>query len=174
MDRKATLLSIAMPPLMLASFLLGFFLRARLQPEGPLPLGEKTKETAALIKDRYYGEITDEQLDRATIDGMMAALDPYCQYFTKKDFERFNDTQIKGKFHGVGILVELDPNKRKELAQKVWTKVYDQVYRVDKPTGSAITIQQPWLHGLRTGRGIGSGQHYLDLQNVVRYQWVDK
>jgi ABC-type transport system substrate-binding protein len=71
-------------------------------------------------------------------------------------------------------LVELDPNKRMELAQKVWTKVYDQVYRVDKPTGSAITIQQPWLHGLRTGRGIGSGQHYLDLQNVVRYQWVDK
>lgn len=71
-------------------------------------------------------------------------------------------------------LVELDEDNRRELAQKVWNKVYDQVYRVDKPTGSAITVQQPWLRGLRTGRGIGSGQHYLDMQNLVRYQWVDK
>ncbi len=70
--------------------------------------------------------------------------------------------------------VELDEDTRLELAQKVWNKVYDQVYRVDKPAGSAITVQQPWLRGLRTGRGIGSGQHYLDLQNVVRHQWVDK
>jgi peptide/nickel transport system substrate-binding protein len=70
--------------------------------------------------------------------------------------------------------VELDPDARRELARKVWDKVYDQVYRVEKPTGQAVTMQQPWVRGLRTGRGIGSGQHYLDLQNVVRNMWIDK
>ncbi|MEZ4554462.1 MAG: ABC transporter substrate-binding protein [Dehalococcoidia bacterium] len=70
--------------------------------------------------------------------------------------------------------VELNPAARKELAQKVWNKVFDQVYRVDKPTGQSVSIQQPWVRGLRTGRGIGSGQHYLDIQNLVRYMWVDK
>jgi ABC-type transport system substrate-binding protein len=71
-------------------------------------------------------------------------------------------------------LVELDPEARLELAQKVWNKVFDQVYRVDKPTGASINLQQPWLRGLRTGRGIGSGQHYLDVQNIARNTWVNK
>jgi len=70
--------------------------------------------------------------------------------------------------------VELDPAKRRDLAQKVWNKVYDQVYRVDKPTAFGLSVYQPWIRGLRTGRGIGSGQHYLDIQNVVRYSWIDK
>ena len=70
--------------------------------------------------------------------------------------------------------VELDPAKRRDLAQKVWNKVYDQVYRVDKPTAFAISVSQPWIRGLRTGRGIGSGQHYLDIQNVARFSWIDK
>jgi len=70
--------------------------------------------------------------------------------------------------------VELDPAKRRDLAQKVWNKVYDQVYRVDKPTASGISVMQPWLRGFRTGRGIGSGQHYLDIQNLARNSWVDK
>ncbi|MFN8584532.1 MAG: hypothetical protein U0446_04335 [Dehalococcoidia bacterium] len=52
--------------------------------------------------------------------------------------------------------VELDPAKRRDLAQKVWNKVYDQVYQVDKPTAFAISVYQPWIRGLRTGRGIGS------------------
>jgi ABC-type transport system substrate-binding protein len=71
-------------------------------------------------------------------------------------------------------LVELDEDVRRELAQKVWNKVYDQVYRVDKAAGQTVSLQQPWLRGLRTGRGIGSGQHYLDVQNIVRNAWLDK
>jgi ABC-type transport system substrate-binding protein len=70
-------------------------------------------------------------------------------------------------------LVELDPNKRRDLAQKVWTKVYDQVYRVEKPAGQGVVMMQPWLRGYRS-RGDGSGQFYLDMQNRVRNLWIDK
>jgi carboxyl-terminal processing protease len=38
----------------------------------------------------------------------MSALDPYCQYFTKKDYEDFHSKTISGKFFGVGVLVETD------------------------------------------------------------------
>jgi peptide/nickel transport system substrate-binding protein len=69
--------------------------------------------------------------------------------------------------------VELDPDERIELARKVWNKVYDQVYRVEKPTGLTASIAQPWLRGYRA-RDIGSGQQYLDIQNLVRNLWLDK
>lgn len=69
--------------------------------------------------------------------------------------------------------VELDPDERIELARKVWNKVYDQVYRVEKPVGLTATVTQPWLRGYRA-RAIGSGQFYLDTQNLVRNAWLDK
>jgi ABC-type transport system substrate-binding protein len=71
-------------------------------------------------------------------------------------------------------LVELDPDSRRDIALKVWDKVHDQVYRVEKPAVQGVSVQQPWLRGLRTRGAIGSGQHYLDLQNVTRNMWVDK
>jgi peptide/nickel transport system substrate-binding protein len=69
--------------------------------------------------------------------------------------------------------VELNPDTRRELAQKVWNKVQDQVYRVEKAVGQGASFQQPWLRGQRS-RGIGSGQFYLDTQNLVRNAWLDK
>jgi ABC-type transport system substrate-binding protein len=69
--------------------------------------------------------------------------------------------------------VELNPDTRRELAQKVWNKVQDQVYRVEKAVGQGASFQQPWLRGQRS-RGIGSGQFYLDTQNLVRNAWLNK
>jgi carboxyl-terminal processing protease len=39
----------------------------------------------------------------------MRSLDPYCEYFSKKDYEDFHSKTISGKFFGVGIQVEVDP-----------------------------------------------------------------
>lgn len=97
---------MAMPPLILAAFILGYFLRGSIAPYPQL--GDKVREAAGVVRDRYYGDVTDEKLERAALEGMMNALDPYCQYFTRKDYEEFYTRNISGNFYGVGILVEVD------------------------------------------------------------------
>ena len=41
--------------------------------------------------------------------------------------------------------VKLDPDTRLELARRVWERVYDQVYRIDKPTNYSAELMQPWV-----------------------------
>lgn len=105
MDRRSTLLSLAIPPLVLTAFVLGFFLRGRTL--GSPRLGERVREVAGVIHERYYGDVTDEKLEREALVGMMEALDPYCQYFTRKDYEDFRRA-VTGEFYGIGVLVEVD------------------------------------------------------------------
>jgi peptide/nickel transport system substrate-binding protein len=69
---------------------------------------------------------------------------------------------------------ELNPQTRAELARKVWDRVLDQVYRVEKPSGYSFSLQQPWLRGVRYSRPIGSGQYYLDVAELTTHMWLDK
>ncbi len=107
MDRKATILSIAMPPMVLAGFILGYCIRSQ-QASAKKEIGDKVREASLLIQERYYGETTDEKLERGAMEGLVAVLDPYSQYFTKRDYEDFRDKNMVGTFSGVGILVEVD------------------------------------------------------------------
>ena len=70
--------------------------------------------------------------------------------------------------------VELDPEARTELARNVWNKVLDQVYRIEKPSGYAAYLQQPWLRAVRYIRPIGSGHFYLDTGYEAFNAWIDK
>ncbi len=70
--------------------------------------------------------------------------------------------------------VELDPETRTELARNVWNKVLDQVYRIEKPSGYAAYLQQPWLRAVRYIRPIGSGHFYLDTGYEAFNAWIDK
>ena len=69
---------------------------------------------------------------------------------------------------------ELNPQARTELARKVWDRLLDKVYRVEKPGGHAFQLYQPWVRGIRYSRLIGSGQFYLDSGNFARWGWLDK
>jgi hypothetical protein len=51
--------------------------------------------------------------------------------------------------------------------------VYEQVYRIDKPTGHSVELLQPWIRGLNSYNSrAGSGAHYLDTGNYLRYGWI--
>jgi len=69
------------------------------------------KFAAALdrIEKAYYGEAPPERLVDAALRGMVEALDPNCAYFTAAEWKEFNETQLVGRFGGVGIVVEADP-----------------------------------------------------------------
>jgi len=85
---------------------------------------------------------------------------------------RINDPQVDA--WAEQHQVELDPDVRRDLAQRVWERVYDQVYRIDKPAGHSVELMQPWVRGLNSYISrAGSGAHYLDTGNFLRYGWVD-
>jgi carboxyl-terminal processing protease len=108
MDRRATVLSIVMPPMMVACFVVGYFFpgrRASAQPGDP---SSKVKEVQEKIDTYFYGSVKPEEIEKAAVTGIVAKLDPYCEYFTAADWVDFDEMHMKGNFGGVGILIEGD------------------------------------------------------------------
>jgi carboxyl-terminal processing protease len=68
----------------------------------------KIAEVLDLIRRDYPGDIPQEQLERAAINGMLAETDPWSQYFTAAEWRDWSQRVMSGKFHGVGIRVEAD------------------------------------------------------------------
>jgi C-terminal processing protease CtpA/Prc len=111
MDRRATLLSIILPPLVAAGFVLGFYTaEARQHRAAEGDPSVKVREVAREVEERFYGPVQPEKLEHGAVDGMLATLDPYCQYFTASEWKEFNETSVEGKFGGVGILIDSVPD----------------------------------------------------------------
>jgi ABC-type transport system substrate-binding protein len=69
---------------------------------------------------------------------------------------------------------ELNPQRRKEIQRKIWDKVLDQAYRVEKPTAMAFTTYQPWLRGYRSVGALGTDSYYYDWGAQAKNIWLDK
>jgi carboxyl-terminal processing protease len=70
-------------------------------------------EARQLIEENYFEPVTEEQLDQASIEGMVADLrkrydDRFSHYFSPEQFEEFN-TATSGEFEGVGLTVNEVP-----------------------------------------------------------------
>ena len=85
-------------------------LAEKAKPEA-LPL--KDLQTFVEILDRvktdYVEEVTDQTLLENAVRGMLAGLDPHSSYLDKDDFKEMN-ISTTGRFGGLGIEVQLDPN----------------------------------------------------------------
>ena len=70
----------------------------------PLPLEELQQLAAVfgMIKSDYVEPVDDKKLITDAISGMVSSLDPHSQYFDKKSFKEFKESNA-GKFVGVGI-----------------------------------------------------------------------
>ena len=70
--------------------------------------------------------------------------------------------------------IELDPDARKELWQKIWDKDVDEVYRPTIPSGFYLEVYQPWVRGLRfTGTAPGDNNSYYTWGDQVHSAWLD-
>lgn len=58
-----------------------------------------------LVKQYYVHDVDPAKLMAGATRGMLATLDPYSTYFTAQEYKDF-DTQLQGKFGGVGIQPE--------------------------------------------------------------------
>ena len=59
------------------------------------------------IRADYVEEVSDEELIKAAINGMLTSLDPHSSYLDEKGRERL-DVDTKGEFGGLGIEVTME------------------------------------------------------------------
>lgn len=96
-------------------------------------------EVLLKLKDGYVTDLSDEELIKAAIIGMLGSTDPHTNYFTEDEFKDFT-TSTKGSFGGLGI-------------------------QIDKK-GDYITVISP-IEGTPAYRmGISSGDRIIKVDNV--------
>ena len=85
---------------------------------------------------------------------------------------RINDPQIDEWAEAQQL--ELDPDARKELWQKIWDQDADQAYRPTIPSGFWLEVYQPWMRGIRfTGTAPGDNNSYYTWGDQVHSAWLD-
>ncbi|PKN76109.1 MAG: phage tail protein [Candidatus Cloacimonetes bacterium HGW-Cloacimonetes-2] len=62
-------------------------------------------EVLVKLKDAYVTDLSDEELIKAAIVGMLGSTDPHTNYFTPDEFTDFT-TSTKGSFGGLGIQID--------------------------------------------------------------------
>jgi carboxyl-terminal processing protease len=72
-------------------------------------------EVIDTIEDNFYRKVKEEQLDDASLKGIVDALDdPFSHYLTPSEASKFNES-VSGEFEGVGMNVEEDRRGLKVL-----------------------------------------------------------
>ena len=62
-----------------------------------------------LIKGKYVEEVEEKKIFENALNGILSGLDPHSAFLNEKDFKE-TQTQIKGEFGGLGIVVTKDSN----------------------------------------------------------------
>lgn len=66
---------------------------------------EYLRSVMEMVKERYRGDITSEQLVEGALKGVFDSMDPYSQYFTPEEAAAFM-SYIEGSYNGIGIAIE--------------------------------------------------------------------
>lgn len=96
----------------------------------------------------YVDEIDVDKLIKAGIKGALNALDPYTQFFDKKEYEDLKiDTQ--GKFEGVGLTIGIRDNVLTVISPieggpsyKLGIRAGDQIVKIDGKSTKGITVDE--------------------------------
>jgi carboxyl-terminal processing protease len=86
--------------------LAGFFLAGQIGGDDPETLSDQAQQ---IIEDNYFREVGDDELDRASVRGMVDDLrreydDRFSHYFDPSQLDEF-DASTSGEFEGVGLTV---------------------------------------------------------------------
>jgi carboxyl-terminal processing protease len=77
-------------------------------------------ELARDIEDNFYKKVTSDQLEKASLKGMVSSLgDRFSEYFTPSEAKQFKQS-LSGKFEGVGMSVDSRDTKQGLRVSKVY------------------------------------------------------
>lgn len=105
-----TVLRVAIPA---AAFALTFAVLIAIHGSGPAPPDDdsaeirRLREVIALLRDRYVLPVDEETLVRSALDGMLSALDPYCEYYDSEQRETFTE-ETMGEYSGIGVVMRVE------------------------------------------------------------------
>jgi carboxyl-terminal processing protease len=72
-------------------------------------------EVIDIAKNYYMRPLSEEDLSKSVLLG----LDPYSVYFNPKEYQAFTD-QTTGEYSGIGVMIQLDDNKRSVRVAQVF------------------------------------------------------
>ncbi len=79
----------------------------------PTPSGRESaprprfEEVAALVRERYYRPVSERELERAALRGLVGALDPNSAFFDPEEARAFRE-ETEGQFAGLGIEITVE------------------------------------------------------------------
>ncbi|MCA9041981.1 MAG: S41 family peptidase [Planctomycetaceae bacterium] len=73
-------------------------------------------DTFEKIEKNYVDELDRREMVEAAVRGMLRELDPYSNYISREDIQRFNQT-VDQEFGGIGIQVYIDPETTHLMVQ---------------------------------------------------------
>lgn len=76
------------------------------------------------VRADYVDEVTEEDLMRGAIDGMLSSLDPHSSFLDARDFENLR-TQTDGAYGGLGLSVTMEDGAVKVIAPTRDTPAYN-------------------------------------------------
>ncbi|MCX7711722.1 MAG: S41 family peptidase [Clostridia bacterium] len=116
---------------------------------------EYLKSVMDMIKEKYKGEVTDQQLIEGALKGMFNTMDKYSVFFDPKEAEEFL-SDVGGKYYGIGVGV----NKSDDYilitkvfaaspAEKAGIIPGDKIVSVDGKSLIGVTIDEAvtWIKG---------------------------
>lgn len=110
MIRKEWILPWLGPAALVGTALLIISLAPRFRSEAAI--ARDVSDVARLIQERYLEEVDPEEVRYGALEGMVDALDdPYSAFYRPAEALRASQ-ENKGKFGGVGIMIQLDDHKR--------------------------------------------------------------
>jgi len=71
---------------------------------------KKISSIASLIKSDYFQDVTEENIEMASIKGMLKTLDPHSYFLDPRNFSRLTE-EYKGKYYGLGIMIQKQGDK---------------------------------------------------------------
>ena len=126
---------------MLFGIVLGYLLTYGRDPYTGKKMPKSLEEfisTYENLKENYYGDLDDEKLIDAAINGMVQSIeDPYSSYMDEENADDF-DEDIIGSYVGIGVTIDYADNTNKIIdvtkggvAEKAGMKVGDIIIKVD-------------------------------------------
>jgi peptide/nickel transport system substrate-binding protein len=69
---------------------------------------------------------------------------------------------------------EIDPQARREVLRKIWHRIQDKMYKVEKPAALGFETYQPWVRNYRSVGPLSANHTYYDVGPQVKDLWINK
>jgi peptide/nickel transport system substrate-binding protein len=69
---------------------------------------------------------------------------------------------------------EVNPQARREILRKIWDRMQDMMYKIEKPAVYGFAAYQPWVRNFRSVGPLSANNTYYDIGAQVKNLWIDK